>query len=100
LVRKILESPVYSRFFTAAPGLRELMTLGKIMVLEEAREGWSRRPRYDVVIVDAPATGHGLAFLKVPIAAEAVAPVGPIGANARRILEMLRDPGRAALVIV
>jgi diadenosine tetraphosphate (Ap4A) HIT family hydrolase len=55
---------------------------GKIMVLEEARDGWSRRPRYDVVIVDAPSTGHGLAFLKVPMAAEAAAPVGPIGANA------------------
>jgi anion-transporting ArsA/GET3 family ATPase len=100
LARKILESPVYSRFFTAAPGLRELMTLGKIMVLEEARESWSRRPRYDAVIVDAPATGHGLAFLKVPVAAEAAAPVGPIGANARRILELLRDPRRSALVIV
>lgn len=100
LARKILESPIYSRFFTAAPGLRELMTLGKIMVLEEAREGWSRRPRYDVVIVDAPATGHGLAFLKVPIAAEAAAPVGPIGANARRILGLLRDARRSALVVV
>lgn len=100
LARRILESPIYKRFFAAAPGLRELMTLGKIMVLEEARDGWSRRPRYDVVIVDAPSTGHGLAFLKVPMAAEAAAPVGPIGANARRILDLLRDPERTALVIV
>jgi len=100
LARRILESPIYRRFFAAAPGLPELMVLGKIMVLEEAREGWSRRPRYDMVIVDAPATGHGLAFLKVPIAADAAAPIGPIGANARRILELLRDPVRTALVIV
>ena len=51
-------------------------------------------------MVDAPATGHGLAFLKVPLAASAAVPVGPIGHNARRVLAMLRDPGRTALVVV
>jgi anion-transporting ArsA/GET3 family ATPase len=100
LARRILESPIYHRFFTAAPGLRELMLLGKILVIEEARDGWSRRPRYDLVLVDAPATGHGLSFLKVPIAARAAAPIGPIGTNARRILNLLRDARRTALVIV
>jgi anion-transporting ArsA/GET3 family ATPase len=100
LARKILENPVYHRFLAAAPGLRELMVLGKIMVLEEAREGWPRRPRYDTVIVDAPATGHGLSFLKVPQAAAAAVPMGPVGANARRILALLRDPARTAVGIV
>jgi anion-transporting ArsA/GET3 family ATPase len=100
LTRRILESPIYRRFFTAAPGLRELMLLGKIMVLEEARDPWSRRPKYDVIIVDAPATGHGLSLLKVPVAAQAAAPIGPIGANARRILALLRDPKRTALAII
>jgi anion-transporting ArsA/GET3 family ATPase len=100
LARRILGSPVYRRFLAAAPGLKELMVLGKLMVLEGARDGWSRRPRYDLIVVDAPATGHGLAYLKVPMAAEAAAPVGPIGANSRRILELLRDPRRTALVIV
>jgi anion-transporting ArsA/GET3 family ATPase len=100
LARKILDSPVYHRFFAAAPGLPELMVLGKIMVLEEARERWSRRPRYDLIVVDAPATGHGLAFLKVPLAASRAVPVGPVGSNARRILQLLRDPRRTALVLV
>jgi anion-transporting ArsA/GET3 family ATPase len=100
LVRKIVESPVYYRFLAAAPGLKELMVLGKIMVMEEAREGWSRRPRYDLIVVDAPATGHGLAFLKVPQAASAAVPVGPVGSNARKILSLLRDPKRTALAIV
>jgi anion-transporting ArsA/GET3 family ATPase len=100
LTRRILESPIYRRFFTAAPGLRELMLLGKIMVLEEARDRWSRRPRYDLIIVDAPATGHGLSLLKVPVAAQAAAPIGPIGANARRILALLRDAKRTALAII
>ena len=100
LAHRILESPVYRRFFSAAPGLRELMVLGKIMVLEEARDRWSRRPRYDLVVLDAPATGHGLSFLKVPVAASEAIPVGPVGRNARRILALLRDAARTTLVIV
>lgn len=100
LARRILESPVYSRFFAAAPGLKELMVLGKIMVLEEARERFSRRPRYDLIVVDAPATGHGLSFLKVPLAASQAVPVGPVGHNAHRILRLLRDTKKTALGIV
>src|SRR5438552_8376516 len=100
LARRIFASPIYRRFFAAAPGLPELMVLGKIMVLEEERTGWPRRPRYDLIIVDAPATGHGLAFLRVPLVASNAVPVGPVGSNARRILAMLRDPARTALVVV
>ena len=66
--------------------------LGKIMVLEEARARFSREPLYDLIVVDAPATGHGLAFLKVPLAASPAVPVGPIGHNARRILDAAARP--------
>jgi anion-transporting ArsA/GET3 family ATPase len=100
LARKVLDSPVYRRFFAAAPGLPELMVLGKIMVMVEAHARWSQRPLHDLVIVDAPATGHGLAFLKVPLAASEAVPVGPVGKNARRILALLRDPERTAVGIV
>ena len=100
IARKILGSPIYHRFFAAAPGLPELMVLGKLMLLEEERTGWPRRPRFDLIVVDAPATGHALSFLKVPVAASNVAPVGPVGHNARRILSLLRDPARTALVVV
>jgi anion-transporting ArsA/GET3 family ATPase len=100
VARKVLGSPIYRRFFAAAPGLPELMVLGKIMVLEEERAGWPRRPKYDLIVVDAPATGHGLAFLRVPLVASNAVPVGPVGHNARRILSLLRDPKRTALAIV
>jgi anion-transporting ArsA/GET3 family ATPase len=100
LARKVLDSPIYRRFFAAAPGLPDLMVLGKIMVMVEAQARWSRRPVHDLVIVDAPATGHGLAFLKVPLAASEAVPVGPVGKHARRILELLRDPERTAVGIV
>ncbi len=98
--RRILDSPIYRRFFAAAPGLKELMVLGKIMMLEEARARFSQKPTWDLLVVDAPATGHGLAFLKVPLAASAAVPVGPVGHNARRVLALLRDHRRTALVLV
>jgi len=100
LARKVLASPIYRRFFAAAPGLPELMVMGKIMVFEEERVGWPRRPKYDLIVVDAPATGHGLAFLRVPLVASNAVPVGPVGANARRILSLLRDTKKTALAIV
>jgi anion-transporting ArsA/GET3 family ATPase len=100
LVDKVLRSPIYDRFFTAAPGLKELMLLGKVMVLEEERAGFGRPPKYDLVVLDAPATGHGLSLLKVPGAAARAAPIGPIGSNARRIEALLRNPEKTALVLV
>jgi len=98
LVRRILASPIYRRFFSAAPGLKELLVLGKVMVLAEARG--RNGPLWDLIVLDAPATGHGLAFLKVPLVATAAVPVGPIAHNARRVLELLRDRARTALVLV
>jgi anion-transporting ArsA/GET3 family ATPase len=98
--RRILESPIYKRFVAAAPGLKELITLGKVMVLEDAREGLSKRYRYDLVILDAPATGHGLSLLSVPGAALDAVPVGPIGGHARRIVELLQDRTRTGIILV
>lgn len=100
LSRRILGSPIYHRFFAAAPGLKELMVLGKIMTLEEARQGWSSRPRYDLIVLDAPATGHGLSLLNVPVAATKAVPVGPVASNARKILELLRDPKKTRTLLV
>ena len=100
LADRVLASPIYDRFLTAAPGLKELMVLGKIMVLEEERASWGRKPKYDLLVVDLPATGHGLSMLKVPIAAAKAVPVGPVGANARRVLGLIRDPDKTALVVV
>ncbi len=100
LARRIIESPIYDRFFATAPALKELMVLGKVMVFEEEREAWSRTPKWDFIVVDAPATGHGLSFLKVPLAASQAVPIGPVGTNARRILALLRDALRTALVVV
>jgi anion-transporting ArsA/GET3 family ATPase len=98
LARKLVESPVYQRFYEFAPGLPELMVLGKVMVLEEARQ--RHKPLYDLIVLDAPATGHGLAFLGVPRAASEAIPVGPVGNNARRVESLLRDEEKTTLLVV
>jgi anion-transporting ArsA/GET3 family ATPase len=84
----------------ATPGLRELLTIGKIWELAQDR----RRPEgalpYDVVVVDAPATGHGLALLEAPRTFAAAAQIGPIARQGALIAETLRDRRQTALAAV
>ena len=58
------------------------------------------RPRWDLVVVDAPATGHAVQLLRVPAALEATVPAGPLRRDAEWMEAMLVDPRRTALVIV
>lgn len=81
----------------ATPGLRELLTIGKIWELAQDQ----RRPEgalpYDVVVVDAPATGHGLALLQAPRTFAAAAQIGPIARQGELIAQTLRDRQQTAL---
>ena len=74
LVSRAMKNKGFRQLMDAAPGWRELITLGKVWQLGEQRDD-SGRPTADLLIIDAPATGHGLTFLDVPgaelIAAEA-----------------------------
>ncbi len=99
IARQILESPIYKHFVAAAPGLKEFVTLGKIVMLEEEKERRGK-PRYDVIIVDAPATGHGVAFLRIPFAAAETLNVGWVKKQAEHIIELITDPARTSLNIV
>jgi anion-transporting ArsA/GET3 family ATPase len=83
-------SRLFQYLTAAAPGLSELVTIGKVWDLAqlERRTGGSV---FDLAIVDAPATGHGLAMLRAPSTFAAVARVGPIGRQAEKIDRSLRD---------
>jgi len=84
----------------ATPGLRELLTVGKIWELaQEQRRPTDAQP-YDVVIVDAPATGHGLALLEAPRTFSAAAQIGPIARQGAIIAETLRDRAMTAMAAV
>ncbi len=99
IARQILGSSIYKYFVAAAPGLKEFVTLGKIMLLEDEKEGRDK-PKYDFIVIDAPATGHGVAFLRVPFAAADVMNVGWVRKQADRIIDLITDPARTMLNIV
>jgi anion-transporting ArsA/GET3 family ATPase len=99
-VRLVSRSSAFQYFVAAAPGAKELITIGKVWELAQL-ERWNARNRtYDLVIVDAPASGHGLAMLTTPRTFSEIARVGPIRRQANRISEMLSDHARTGYVAV
>ncbi|MGH9155519.1 MAG: ArsA family ATPase [Acidimicrobiales bacterium] len=78
---------------TAAPGVREILTVGKLAY--EVRQG-----HYDLVVADAPATGHVVGQLAAPQAINDLVRVGLIRQQTSWMLDILSDPSRTGLVIV
>jgi len=97
---RLLASHSFSILTAAAPGIEEFLTLAKIIELESTCLGVRRRPRYDLVLVDAPATGHSLPLLATARTLMEMMPIGPIGKTAREVDRALADARRTAAVIV
>ncbi|MEJ7875152.1 MAG: ArsA-related P-loop ATPase [Solirubrobacterales bacterium] len=96
----LFRSKVFTYLAAATPGLRELVTIGKIWELTlDERKAKGARP-YDLVIVDAPATGHGVGFLQTPRTFANVARVGPIATQAETLNRMITDRRRTGVAIV
>jgi anion-transporting ArsA/GET3 family ATPase len=93
-----------SRTFTylaaATPGMRELLTVGKVWELAQDDRRTPGAHAYDLVVLDAPATGHGVAVLSAPRTFAQVARVGRIARQGRTIDAMVSDPARTAVVAV
>ena len=77
----------------AAPGVKEILIIGKI--LYEVRQ-----QHYDLVVVDAPASGHIVGILAAPQAVNSLASVGLIRSQTDWMLELLSDPATTGLVAV
>jgi anion-transporting ArsA/GET3 family ATPase len=93
-------SHAFQYFVAAAPGAKELITIAKVWELAQP-ERWDRHNRtYDLVVVDAPSSGHGLAMLTTPRTFGEIARVGPIRRQAYRIRDLLADPERTGYVAV
>lgn len=86
-------------FLRAVPGLYEWSMLGKAWfhTTEVDEDG---RNQYDVVIFDAPATGHGLDMLRVPKVILDVAPPGVLRRDAERAVALFRDPTKSGILVV
>jgi len=98
LLKAVFASRIYQFFVQAAPGLRELMMLGKVYYEFERDDGKS--PTRRVIIVDAPASGQAMSLLKMPTAARSTFGDSVVGKEASNISKMLRDRRNCAIIQV
>lgn len=90
LVDLVVGNASFRQLLAAAPGWRELITLGKIWHLSEL-ELAPGRPRFEMIIVDAPATGHGVSFLEAPRVVVSAVRAGPLRKQTERVEQMIQD---------
>jgi anion-transporting ArsA/GET3 family ATPase len=107
-VRMLAASSTFHYFAAAAPGAKELVSMVKVRELckspsAEKTAGMQpdgERRAYDLVVLDAPSTGHALAMLRSPQTFASIVRVGPLAAQAQGVRELLEDPQRSGYVAV
>jgi len=90
---------VVQSFLRVVPGLNDLLMLGKshFHAMEVDSSG---KFIWDKIVIDAPATGHGIFFLKIPSVITSILESGPMFSDAKKIEEFLRDPKMTAINLV
>ena len=96
----LFRSRIFSYLAAATPGLKELVTIGKIWELAQLDRKVKSGRKYDLVIVDAPATGHGIGFLQTPRTFANIARVGPIHSQAQTLDRFITDHEHTGTAIV
>lgn len=99
LIRRVLESPVYQHFAEGAPGLKEVAILGHALRLLRRLSGL-HLSGVDTVVLDAPATGHGVSMLTAPGLLSDVIQSGPFGEMGRELAEFVADAEQCGVVVV
>lgn len=98
LARRVVHNRFVDTFIDAVPGLNDMMMLGRIENL--LVEPGADEPHFDVMVVDAPATGHGLTLLQAARTMTDMTRVGPFHDLAQAVDVFLSDPRRTAVVLV
>jgi anion-transporting ATPase len=98
--RILASSGTFQYFAAAAPGAKELVSMVKIWELTQGERWQKRAGGYELVVIDAPSTGHALGLLQSPQTFGAIARVGPIAGQSQRVRELLEDPTRSGYVAV
>jgi anion-transporting ArsA/GET3 family ATPase len=105
-IRLLAASSTFHHFAAAAPGAKELVSMMTVRQLCEGHTGKARAAshahhpnrvgadRYELVVLDAPATGHALALLRSPQTFAAIVRAGPLAEQAQAVRELLADPRR------
>jgi anion-transporting ArsA/GET3 family ATPase len=91
--RRLVSSGALDVVATAAPGIKDILLLGKVKQLERAGAA-------DLIVLDAPAAGHAITFLQSARSLLDTVSVGPINAQARDVLELLEDHDRCQVMLV
>jgi len=91
--RRLMSTGALDVVATAAPGIKDILLLGKVKSLERAGVA-------DLIVLDAPAAGHAITFLQSARSLIDTVSVGPINAQARDVLELLEDHERCQVVLV
>jgi anion-transporting ArsA/GET3 family ATPase len=91
--RRLVTSGTLDVVATAIPGIRDILVLGRVKQLERARVA-------DLILVDAPATGHAMTFLSSARSLLDAARSGPVRAQAQEVADLLADGARCQVVLV
>lgn len=98
--RVLASSSTFQYFAAAAPGAKELVSMAKIWELTRQERRRQRTSGFDLVVLDAPATGHALGMLRSPWTFGAIARAGPIAGQSVRVRELLTDETRSGYLAV
>ena len=93
LSRRLIRGGAVDVVATSAPGIKDILVLGKVKQLERAEAA-------DLIVLDAPAAGHAVRFLMSARGLLDAINVGPIQAQAQDVLDMLTDPARCQVMLV
>ncbi len=96
--RRVLSSTIYQHFAEAAPGLKEVAALGHALRVVEGKD--STAPVVDTVVLDAPATGHGVSLLAAPRLVSDVIQEGPFGRMSAELAEFVETPEVCGILVV
>ena len=99
LSRLVSNSSAVEFATTAAPGIKDVLLVGKVKEMERRRDA-DGRFHYDLIVLDAPPTGRIVNFLKAPDATTELVSIGPIREQAQSLIDMLMDPRRTHLQLV
>jgi anion-transporting ArsA/GET3 family ATPase len=91
--KRLVSSGVVDVVSTAIPGIRDVLVLGKVKQLERERAA-------DLIVVDAPATGHAITFLTSASGLVNAARGGPLRSQAQDVVDLLADPSRCRVILV
>lgn len=97
--KAVFENRFVRQFLKVIPGLNDLVLIGKAWFHEQEKDRHGR-PVYDFIVIDAPATGHGLFLLRLPQVIINVVRSGPMYDECKAMLDLLQDPKRTALNLI